>query len=103
MEKAYEQPGDARSIRLDPAFPNPFNPSTTIRFEVDVEQRVRVVIYSVTGALIRTLLDDTVLAGERRLIWDGRSRTGEEVGSGVYFVRVSNQRESVTRKVVLLR
>ncbi len=97
------RPDDDRSIRLDPVFPNPFNPSTTIRFEVDVKQWVRVAIYSVAGALIKTLLDDTVSAGERRLIWDGRSRTGQEVGSGVYFVRVSNQRESVTRKVVLLR
>lgn len=97
------RPGGVRSIRLDAAFPNPFNPSTTIRFEVDVEQRVRVAIYSVTGALIKTLLDDTVLVGERRVMWNGRSRTGEEVGSGVYFVRVSNRRETVTRKVVLLR
>jgi len=97
------RPIDSEVVRLAPAFPNPFNPSTTIRFEVEIDQHVRVAIYDVTGAIIRTLYDRTATRGETRLIWDGRADTKEEVGSGVYFVRVSGELKSATQKVVLLR
>jgi photosystem II stability/assembly factor-like uncharacterized protein len=89
-------------IALD-AYPNPFNPSTTIRYSVPRAMPVRLVIYDVTGRLVRRLVDGIQDAGDRRVTWDGRDEHGSTVGSGVYVYRLDAGGTRVTRKVNLLK
>jgi hypothetical protein len=83
--------------------PNPFNPLTTIRFTVPQNGSVELRIFDVTGRLIKTLLSKEVGAGTYSVMWDGRSDSGREVASGVYFYRLEAGPSVKTRKMVLLR
>ncbi|MGH7490970.1 MAG: FlgD immunoglobulin-like domain containing protein [bacterium] len=70
------------------AYPNPFNPATTIRFRMKDADNVRLRIFSVRGELIRTLVDQEMTAGVHERRWNGRDRNGQLVASGVYFYRL---------------
>ena len=96
-------PVSAASARLYPASPNPFNPRTTIRFSIGVAGPVRLRIYDVHGALVRTLADAPYTAGVHKLAWDGRNDRGSDVGSGAYFVSLEAGGGRASRKVILLR
>lgn len=84
-------------------YPNPFNPSTTIVFEVPVAGRVQLAVYDARGSLVRTLVDGALPAGPRREQWDGRDQRGRAVASGVYFVRLEAGGETASHKVTLLK
>ena len=83
--------------------PNPFNPSTALRFTLARAARVRLTVFSVAGARVRVLADRAFGPGEHRLQWDGRDDHGNEVGSAAYLVRLEADGRSEARKVVLLR
>ena len=84
--------------------PNPFNPTTTIRYEVALGGgHVTLQIFDAGGHLVRTLVDRVESAGRRSVIWDGRNTTGETVATGVYFCRLNAPRFTQTRKLVLLK
>jgi hypothetical protein len=83
--------------------PNPFNPTTTIRFVVPAAVRAVLSIYSTDGRLVRTLFDDVATPGANEVTWDGRDASGTGVSSGVYFYRLSAGKSSATRKMVLLK
>jgi hypothetical protein len=91
------------AARIANIYPNPFNPLTTISFELGEGGRVRVEIFSVRGELVRTLVDEGRLAGEHFVTWNGRSDQGLGVPSGTYFCRVSNGRSVDTRPLLLLK
>ncbi|HEX6792138.1 MAG TPA: C25 family cysteine peptidase [Candidatus Krumholzibacteria bacterium] len=88
-------------------FPNPFNPATHIDFWVPdggaAATPVRLDVYDVRGARVRTLVDGNRAAGRYRIEWDGRDQSGSPVGSGVYFYRMSTPQFSDTRKMLLLK
>jgi hypothetical protein len=94
---------DPRFLRLDPNYPNPFNPTTTIRFEIETGQHVRLGIYDVSGRLVRTLVDEATAPGVNLVRWDGESQNGGEVSSGVYFAHIQTGSRTATRKMVLIR
>jgi hypothetical protein len=83
--------------------PNPFNPATVVRYEVARAGRVTIRVYSVTGALVKTLYDGQRQPGRYEVRWDGDNRHGERVSSGVYFYRMETEGFTDTRKMVLLR
>jgi len=90
--------------RLEQNAPNPFNPSTSIRFSVAREgARVRMSIYDVAGRLVSDLVDGTATAGEHSARWDGTDAQGRAVASGVYFVRLSVDGWTDSRKMALLK
>ena len=90
--------------RLEQNYPNPFNPATTIAFSLKQRARVRIDVFDVTGALVRTLLDDSRDAGAYSDIrWDGHDRNGRAVASGVYFYKLVAGGFEQTRKMVLLK
>jgi len=72
------------------AYPNPFNPRTTIRFDLAEAGPVRVAIFDLAGRLVRTLVDENLSAGSRETVWDGRDSWGRNVGSGSYVARVES-------------
>jgi hypothetical protein len=84
-------------------YPNPFNPHTTVRYTVGEDARVRLRVYNGAGHVVRTLVDETVTAGEHTASWDGRDERGVSVASGVYFCRMQAGSVSLERKLVLIR
>jgi hypothetical protein len=88
---------------LDANFPNPFNPSTTIRYNLPRPTYVELKIYDVRGALVRTLVAGHQGAGEKKVTWDGRLDSGTMASSGVYFYQLKTAEFNRTRKMVLLK
>jgi len=93
----------ANSIRLEQNVPNPFNPTTTIAFEIYEAADVELAVFDVTGARVTTLLHRHMQAGRSTIIWNGRNEHGNSVGSGVYFYRLRAGPRVLTRKMVLLK
>jgi|GEM_PF-6847570 len=92
------------TARLLNAYPNPFNPHTTIAFDLPVEQTVSLRVYDVGGRVISTLLDDeTAPAGLNKVVWRGRDESGRTVPAGLYFYRLESGSYSETKRVVLLK
>jgi hypothetical protein len=89
--------------RLGQNYPNPFNPVTTIEYETMAHTRVSLRVYNVSGALVRTLVDQDLPAGAHRVTWDGVSDTGQAVASGVYYCRLSAGDTREARRMVLLK
>jgi hypothetical protein len=83
--------------------PNPFVASTDVRFDLPRRQRVRVEVVDLLGRRVRTLVDEDRAAGEHALAWDGRDESSRAVAAGIYFVRLSGESLSQTRRVVRLR
>ncbi|MFQ5584441.1 MAG: FlgD immunoglobulin-like domain containing protein, partial [Calditrichia bacterium] len=84
-------------------FPNPFNPVTEIRYTIPEAGKVKVVVYNSLGQKIKTLLSETQEARHHKLRWDGRNDSGQQVGSGVYYLSVKSGKYSATRKMILMR
>jgi hypothetical protein len=91
------------SVRLLGAMPNPFNPRTTIRFELPRGARARLVIFDVRGGLVRVLLDSPQTAGHHEITWDGLDASGRGVATGTYFYRLEADGTSDAKKLTLLR
>jgi hypothetical protein len=66
-------------------YPNPFNPSTNIRFRLPADATVRLVVYNILGQRIKTLFDGDITAGTHTVTWDGTGENGKPAPSGVYF------------------
>ena len=96
-------PPKPANARLVGNYPNPFNPATTISYELDQRLRASLSIYDVRGRLVRTLVDGTEAAGRHDVGWDGLDLAGERVSSGVYFARLVVNGRSDTRRLVLLK
>ncbi|HEU4930368.1 MAG TPA: kelch repeat-containing protein [Candidatus Krumholzibacteria bacterium] len=96
-------PPAANLLTLHANYPNPFNPSTTIRFELGAASRATLRVYDVRGTIVRTLFDETREAGPGVAMWDGRDDSGRAVGSGVYLFRLTAGGESRSSKMVLLK
>ena len=90
--------------RLYPNVPNPFNPTTSIRYDVPVGGgEVTLRIYDVSGKLIRTLVDGPETAGEKTVTWNGTDTQGRSVVSGVYFYRLQAPGYEKTLKMTLVQ
>ena len=84
-------------------FPNPFNPSTTIRYEVSAETRVILKIYNLLGQEVRTLVDAVKGSGRYETQWDGKNAAGKEVASGVYLYRLQAGSFIQTKKMLFIK
>jgi hypothetical protein len=90
------------AITLD-ARPNPFNPRTEFRFELERPGDVELQIVDVRGAVVRTLRRRDLAAGAHAIAWDGRDERRQEVPSGIYCARLNTEMGVSLRKVTLLR
>lgn len=82
--------------------PNPFNPSTTILYELPRASQVEIAVFDLLGKRIRTLVQERQQAGQHRLLWDGRDERGADVPSGVYLYRLHAGEFMQTRKMILM-
>ena len=92
-----------RAFKLLQNFPNPFNPTTTIKYEIPKAGMVDVQLYDINGRLIRTLLSEHQEFGAHSLRWDSRNDVGTMVSSGVYFYQVRFDQTVLSRKMLLLK
>ena len=88
---------------LEPNYPNPFNPSTTIRYQLPSASKVRLEIYDVLGQKVRTLVSESQPAGYLRVAWDGRDEQAVAVAAGVYLYHLQAGEFSQVRKLLLLK
>jgi len=90
------------AFHLFPNYPNPFNPSTLIPYQVGATAQVRLRVFNLLGQPIRTLVDRLHSPGAQVVEWDGRSDSQVGVGAGLYVVRMEAEGFIQTRKMVLL-
>jgi hypothetical protein len=90
---------------LSDAYPNPFNPTTTIKYSVKERAHVTLKVYNVAGQLVRTLVDEMQAPVEAGFTkeWNGQNDQGQPVSSGVYFYKLVTKNFSMTKKMVLLK
>ncbi|MFQ5651592.1 MAG: FG-GAP-like repeat-containing protein, partial [bacterium] len=84
-------------------FPNPFNASTFISYDLPAYTRVSVAIYNVLGQKVRSLVSNQVQIGSQQVIWDGHDDSRMPVASGIYVVRIASEFGTLARKMSLLR
>jgi hypothetical protein len=84
-------------------YPNPFNPTTTIRYQVPKVTDVTIEIYDILGHKIRTLVDGQKTPGKHKAEWDGRNSAGKSVSSGIYFYTLKTVEFTKTHKMMLIR
>ena len=80
-------------------YPNPFNPSTTIRFHVSIRTRINISVFDVLGNHVETIINNEVYPGTRSIVW----APVRSVVSGMYFVRLKSNHSTATQKVILLK
>jgi len=101
---AVPGPATPTVFALHQNHPNPFNPTTSIPFDVPaVGGEVTLRVFDVSGRLVKTLVDGAQTAGQKSVTWNGRSNSGHTVASGVYFYRLTAPGLEQTRTMVLLK
>ena len=95
--------GAPKDYKLYNNFPNPFNPSTKIAFELPKASHVRPIIYDVVGREVAQIADGDYPAGYSELTWNGLNRNGEQVSSGVYLYRISADKWNKVMKMLSLK
>jgi hypothetical protein len=83
--------------------PNPTHLVTSVEFNLARAERVRLDLFDVTGARIRTLLEGTVAAGVNRVVWDGTEEDGHTVPSGIYMIRLRAGERSLSTRLLVIR
>lgn len=93
------------TFRLNQNFPNPFNPSTQISFEIAGPglQPTRLTVFNALGQVVRVLLQKKLSPGVYQATWDGRNRRGAEVSSGMYFYELVSGNQRKVGRMILLR
>lgn len=91
------------SYRLLSNYPNPFNPTTTIVFEIPQGENVSLKIYNINGELIRTVANENLPAGKYEKTWDGKNEIGKEVSSGIYIYRLTAGKFDRSARMVLMK
>ncbi len=93
----------AGETELFRATPNPFNPSTKLRFNLAQEGRIELAIYNLRGEKVRQIASGVYAAGPHEEVWGGRDDNGRGVASGVYFARLEAGTIALTQRLVLVQ
>ena len=96
-------PGVPAALRLHAVYPNPFNPETTVAFDLPRDARVELAVFDPRGRRVKVLVAGDLPFGYHRENWDGRDDAGRTCASGVYFARLKTEGRDLTRKMTLLR
>lgn len=84
-------------------YPNPFNASTTIKYNIPGSGNVRINIYNTKGQLVKTLIDEYKTKGSYQIVWNGKDGNGSSVSSSLYFLQITEGRNSQMHKMLLLK
>ncbi len=91
------------SFALKQNYPNPFNPVTSIAYDLSSVTYVTLKVYDLLGRHVRTLVNESQIAGSYLAVWDGKDNTGGMVSTGIYLYRLETEQFISTKKMVLLR
>ncbi|MFQ6611003.1 MAG: T9SS type A sorting domain-containing protein [Fidelibacterota bacterium] len=91
------------NFKLYPNFPNPFNPTTEIRYNIPEDTYVQITVYNLEGRKIKTLVNEYLTSGYKKVIWDSTNDNGIQVASGVYFYQMTAGSFSDMKKMVILK
>ncbi len=103
---AISDPGDdliVKSPKLYNAYPNPFNPSTTIRVDMAKTGQASLIIYNVIGQKVKTLFNGNLPQGTQKFVWNGTDDSGKQVASGLYFYQLKTNNTKITKAVMFLK
>ncbi|MCK4654989.1 MAG: T9SS type A sorting domain-containing protein [Candidatus Cloacimonetes bacterium] len=84
-------------------YPNPFNPTTTISYQLPENSEVTLIIYNIKGQKVKTLVNEVLPTGEHSTIWNGRDSDGNQVGSGIYFYKLRVGNYQKVKKMLLIK
>ena len=100
-----KEPGVVPAVvtSLGQAFPNPMNPTATIKYTIGTPGKVQLRVFDVSGRVIRTLVDEAKTAGAYSVIWDGKNDGGDRVASGVFFYQLNAPGTELNKKIVILQ
>jgi len=96
-------------FQLHQNYPNPFNPTTKIKFDLPEPSKLKLEIFNILGQRVITLKDQIYSAGYKEVLWDGKSSSGGEISSGLYFYRIevkemtTGKQYQQTKKMMLLK
>jgi hypothetical protein len=107
MQGAHRNPEEqipvvTQTILFHPA-PNPFNPSTKLRFNLAQGCKVELTVYNLRGQVVKRLVDDYLATGPHEAVWLGRDQNGRSVASGVYFARMKAGPVVMTQRLTLVQ
>ncbi len=85
------------------AYPNPFNPETTINYKLHKDSQVTIIVYDLLGRKVKTLIDEQQSAGSYQALWNGTDEGGAKAASGAYLVRMQTAEVTQTQKVLLVK
>ncbi len=94
------QPG---AFMLHPNYPNPFNASTTVSFDIKTRTNIQLTVHDLIGRLVRTLASGAVPSGTHQIRWDGVDESGQAAATGVYFIKFNSPEYSQVQRAVLLK
>jgi hypothetical protein len=104
---AIEGENSPSSLSLSSAYPNPFNPTTTIRFDIPVGVEIHgesfLGVFDLKGRLVKTLADRINHPGQYTVSWDATNSSGVEVSAGIYIVKLNVGNLFKSNKIVLLK
>ena len=92
-----------KKVELNGNFPNPFNPTTTIKFGLPEDGNMQLNIYSINGQKVRTLLDGQVSKGYHQIVWDGKNESGQAVSGGLYVYELKTENKRLLKKMLLVK
>ncbi len=84
-------------------FPNPFNPTTTISFDLASESDVSIIVYNVKGQKVKQLMNEHLSIGQHSIEWDGKDSNNKSIASGIYFYKISAGKSTSMKKMLLLK
>ena len=92
-------------MKLHPNTPNPFNPTTSIRYDIPVSCHVNIVVYNAKGNRVRTIVSSKHKQnpGRYTVSWSGKDDAGKPVATGIYFYRIKAGKFNALRKMILLK
>jgi hypothetical protein len=94
-------PSIPKVTKLEDAYPNPFNPNTTLRYQLESPGKVKIDIYNTRGQIVRSFERSHDDAGYYSILWDGCDGSGRALASGVYLYRMTSGQYSGVKKMVL--
>ena len=107
VEFTYEGVGAGMDLplitELRGNYPNPFNPTTKIRFSIVDPGHVQLNIYNMKGQLVKTLVNEELEANFHEVVWNGRDNSGKTTASGVYFYKMRASNYTSTKKMILMK
>ena len=95
--------GIPEEFALHANYPNPFNPSTTLRYDLPEAAEVTLLVYDLLGREVVRLVDGRLEAGYHRVVWNGRDARGREVPTGMYIVLMATPEYRESIKLVMLK